>query len=290
MSGDGTSAESFGVEGKVIVITGASSGIGRAAAIELARQGATIAVVGRDPRRTEEVAALVGGEVFLADFARLDEVAGLAPRLLQRYERIDAIANNAGGLISRRTITADGFELTLQLNHLAPFLLTRLLLPCLIASEARVVSTASIAHLLGSIRPGSLAKIPRPYAGGWRAYGSSKLATMLFTKELARRTAGTGLTAYCLHPGYVSTGFGADSGLMKIAMLLSPTGFGITADSGAQPLVSLLATDVVPAPSGSYFDRFRPDGRRRRSAADPELAASLWLESENLLRRWLPPS
>ena len=202
---------------KTAVITGASSGIGANAAGRLAAAGWDVAVVGRNPERTKSVAAAVGGTAFVADFDRLDEVRQLAASLTQRYERIDVLANNAGGLIPRRGVSADGHERTLQHNHLAPFLLTNLLLPTLERSRARVIGTASVANTFGSLRLDDLDWRRRPWFGGWQAYGTSKIATILFAQELARRT---GLAAYSFHPGYVTTSFGADSALVRFGNLV----------------------------------------------------------------------
>jgi NAD(P)-dependent dehydrogenase (short-subunit alcohol dehydrogenase family) len=273
---------------KTIVITGASSGLGRAAAVELARQGARIAVVGRNPERTRAVASAVSGEAFLADFASFDSVRALADSLLARYETIDVLANNAGGLVAKRLTTVDGHEQTIQVNHLSPFLLTGLLLPRLLATAAagerpvRVVSTASVANRWGDLRLSDLDWRGRAWGGGWRAYGSAKIATILFTRELARRTSGTGVEAYAFHPGFVTTGFGADSPVMKLGALFGNGGLGLTPEAGAQPLVELASAPLVASPSGSYFDRLKPDGRRNRQARDDELAAQLWTLSQRL--------
>jgi NAD(P)-dependent dehydrogenase (short-subunit alcohol dehydrogenase family) len=265
---------------RTIVITGASAGIGAAAAARLAGEGWEVAVVGRNRERTTRVAASIGGTPFVADFDRLDEVRALAAKLLEHYPRIDVLANNAGGLISARGLTADGHERTLQHNHLAPFLLTNLLRERLVASEARVVNTASLMNLVGNVRLDDMEWEKRPWLGGWRAYGTSKLATILFTKELARRT---GLAAYSFHPGYVSTGFAADDRLMRISQAIRPGGFGIPVEQGAEPLVLLATGAGSPAPSGTYFDQLKPDGAARRQADDVDLAAGLWIKSGQLV-------
>jgi NAD(P)-dependent dehydrogenase (short-subunit alcohol dehydrogenase family) len=272
---------------KTIVITGASSGIGRAAATELAGRGARVAVVGRNPQRTETVASSIGGEAFIADFASFDDVKALAEALLARYDSIDVLANNAGGLVSRRTETGDGHEQTVQVNHLSPFLLTSLLLPRLVETASadrpvRVISTSSAANRLGQLRLDDLDWRRRRWMGGWRAYGSAKVATILFTRELARRTAGTGIQAYAFHPGFVTTGFGADSRLMKLAGAIGYGGYGLTPEAGAAPLVELASADKIAAPSGTYFDRFRANGAAARQSTDDALASGLWTLSERL--------
>lgn len=264
------------MSGKVVVLTGASSGIGRQAAIELAARGASIAVVGRDRSRTDAVAREVGGRAFLADFDRLDDVRNLADALLSGFDRIDVLANNAGGLVPRRAMTVDGHERTFQSNHLAPFLLTNLLLPRLLESGARVISTASVANRWARLRLDDLDWAKRIWAGGWPAYGTSKLETILFIEELARRTAGTGLSAFSFHPGLVATRFGHGSALMRIVALASGGHYGISAEAGAVPLIELASTPDVGAPSGTYFDTLTPDGRRHGLAGNADLAHRLW--------------
>jgi NAD(P)-dependent dehydrogenase (short-subunit alcohol dehydrogenase family) len=265
---------------KVAVITGASSGIGASAAGSLAAAGWQVAVVGRNPARTREVAEAVGGTPFVADYDRLDDVRALAVSLAERYGRIDVLANNAGGLVHGRGESADGFERTIQHNHLAPFLLTNLLLPCL-DPGARVISTASVANTFGHLRLDDLEFRKRPWQGGWRAYGTSKIATIVFTRELARRTE---LDAYAYHPGYVATSFGAESRLVKFANLFSRGGtMGVSAEQGATPLVHLATIERVDAPNGTYFDGFKANGRVHRSAAAPGVGEALWAESARMV-------
>jgi NAD(P)-dependent dehydrogenase (short-subunit alcohol dehydrogenase family) len=269
--------------GRTIVITGASSGIGRAAAIALARRGATIGVVGRDPERTRAVAAEVGGQSFIADFDRLDDVRHLARALLTAYPHIDVLANNAGGLVSERGMSSDGHERTFQHNYLAPFLLTQLMLERLIESGGRVISTSSAANLFGSLDLNDLDWTSRRYAGGWRAYGTSKLETNLFIRQLARRTAGTGLTAFSFHPGTVATEFGSNSTSIKLSQRLGRDILRSSPEKGAAPLVHLAAAEAVDSPSGTYFDRFKPRGWERRIAGSEATAKSLWEISERLV-------
>ena len=277
MSGSTTMA------GKTVVITGASSGIGREAAIALAAEGASIAVVGRNRERTEAVASTVGGRAFIADFDRLSDVRQLADSLLTAYDTIDVLANNAGGLVSKRIPTADGHESTFQSNHLAPFLLTNLLLPRLVESRARVISTASTANMMGRLRLDDLEWSKRPWFGGWQAYGTSKVETILFIRELARRTAGTGLTAYSFHPGVVRTSFGSDSPMMKLVSLTTGGSYGISVEAGAVPLIQLASAADVGAPSGTYFDMLQPNGPCSRQSKDMALARSLWHASLDLV-------
>lgn len=258
--------------GPTIVITGASSGIGREAAIALAARGAHIAVVGRDPDRVRSVARETGGTPFVADFDRLDDVRELGAALLAGFDRIDVLANNAGGLVPRRSLTVDGHERTIQSNHLAPFLLTNLLLPRLLISGGRIVSTSSVLNRRSALRLDDLNWARRPWLGGWGAYGTSKLATILFTEELARRTP---LAAYSFHPGLVATRFGHGSPLMSVLAAVSGGRYGLTAEAGAVPLVQLAGADIEVA-SGTYFDTLTPDGRRHRLSGDPVIARDLW--------------
>lgn len=276
--------------GKTMVITGASSGLGRAAAVNLASRGAELAVVGRNPERTTAVAASVGGTAFLADFDRLDDVRRLASELLDRYDRIDVLANNAGGLVRARAITQDGFERTFQSNYLATFLLTALLAPILKSSGGRVISTASVANRWGVLDLDDLNFEHKAWLGGWPAYGTSKLETILFTEELAKRT---GLEAYSFHPGYVATGFGADMPLIRFASAVSRGRVGLRPEQGAAPLVYLasvpnvgvanVSAPNVGVPSGTYFDRLKPHGRVRKLAHRAESASLLWEKSSELV-------
>lgn len=263
-----------------IVITGASSGIGAIAARRLAEQGHTVAVVGRNPERTAAVAAAIGADHFLVDYDSLASVRSLAATLLEAYPRIDVLLNNAGGLVSPRGITADGNEKTLQHNHLAPFLLTSLLRERLEASQGRVVGTSSIMNRVGRLRLDDLQWEKRAWRGGWVAYGTSKLATILFMRELAKRSS---LQAYAVHPGYVATQFGTDSPLIRLSTALRSGGFGIPAEEGAVPLIRLATDEDVPGANGGYFDRLKPNGATTRQGRDDALAAALWERTAELV-------
>jgi NAD(P)-dependent dehydrogenase (short-subunit alcohol dehydrogenase family) len=272
------------MEGRTVVLSGASSGIGRAAARELALLGADVAVVGRNPERTRAVAEDTGGRAFLVDYDRLDSVRELAAALLAAYPAIHVLANNAGGM-AERSETPDGHDLTFQRNHLAGFLLTTLLLDRLKATAAaapegsvRIVQTSSSAARMGRVRLDDLENRKGPWLAGWRAYGTGKLENILFTRELARRLGGTGVSAYAFHPGFVATSFGGDGPLMTLGKrtALSP-------EQGAQPLVRLAAAAVVPAPSGNFFDRMTAPGRTVPQADDADLARRLWEASARLV-------
>ncbi len=265
---------------KVAVITGASSGIGANAAGRLAAAGWDVAVVGRNPERTRAVAEAVGGTAFLADYDRLDEVRGLAASLAKRYETIDVLANNAGGLVHKRGLSADGIERTIQHNHLAPFLLTRLLWPLLEAGQARVIGTASVANTFGNLRLDDLQWAKRPWFGGWQAYGTSKIATILFGQSLAAR----GLEAYSFHPGWVATAFGGQVPLVRLGNNLARRGrLAISPEEGAAPLVHLATVEDVGVANGAYFDRMTPYGRINASARKPGVGDDLWDVSSELV-------
>ena len=203
------------MNGKVCVVTGATSGIGKATATALARQGAQVVLVGRDRGRSEATAAELAKvaasppQVEIADLSSMAQVRALADRL-NAMDRIDVLINNAGFVAGRRGTTEDGFEEVFAVNHLAPFLLTNLLLGKLTASApARVITVTSDAHTAAKLDLDDLQLEHR--WDSWRSYSNSKLANILFTRELARRTAGTGVTANCAHPGVVRSGFGRDA-------------------------------------------------------------------------------
>lgn len=251
---------------RVAVITGASSGIGREAAIELARRDWAIAVVGRDPRRTDDVAALVGGEPFVADFDDLQQVADLADTLTSRYDTINALVNNAGGIVATRQSSADGFEVTWQRNVLAPTLLTEKLAPTLVASGGRVVHTTSMIHRSATLRLDDLNWETRRYGAGWRAYAEAKLGVILYARYV---TNNWGIGSFPVHPGYVATGFGPGTKSSK-AVLWATRGLQISVASGAAPLVHLVDTPELGVPSGTYFDGLIPLGKEHPRAKDPD--------------------
>ena len=222
--------------------------------------------------------AVLGGRLVRIDRSHLTEATSLATRdlladrLLDRYPTIDVVANNAGGLVSDHELTSDGHERILQSNHLAPFLLTRLLLPRLQESGGRVVSTASVANMFGHVRLDDLNWTKRAWLGGWRQYGTSKIETILFVRELARRT---GLEAFSFHPGIVKTSFGSSSPMWRMANVLSNGNYGISAHAGAVPLIQLSGPSSVSVENGTYFDQLKPHGRLHRHAQDDLLAEAL---------------
>jgi NAD(P)-dependent dehydrogenase (short-subunit alcohol dehydrogenase family) len=262
------------VEDLTVVVTGASSGVGLAAAREFARSGARVVMVGRDPGRltaaVDQVRAMGGRapDSFRADFTRLDEVRALASHLIDRYPRIDVLANNAGGIVSAYAPTVDGFETTIQANHLAPFLLTNLLRERL--RGGRIVNTASDAHRKGTVDPDDLTGRAGRYSK-WDAYGASKAANILFAAEAGRRWPDVLSTSY--HPGVVRSRFGADSPVMAAFYKMAP--FLTTPENGADTLVWLATAPAAEITQGGYYAK-RQLRRPAAKAADPQLAARLW--------------
>jgi NAD(P)-dependent dehydrogenase (short-subunit alcohol dehydrogenase family) len=266
----------------LVLLTGATRGIGAAAAVQLARRGAELALVGRDPARLAETAAAAraaGARVteHVADLERMAEVRRLAAEVLDRHERIDVLANNAGAMFTERRVTEDGFERTFALNHLAPFLLTNLLLERLEASRARVVTTASDAHTGGALDFDDLQseRSFRPM----RTYGTTKLCNILFTRELARRSS---VVANCFHPGVVRTGFGKNDGLLFRLGLTVAGPFLRSPDRGARSLVWLALSDEGGRIDGQYVvdEKVRTPSA---AAQDDNVAEELWRRSEALV-------
>jgi NAD(P)-dependent dehydrogenase (short-subunit alcohol dehydrogenase family) len=254
----------------IIVLTGASSGIGRAAARALADQGHELAIVGRNPFRTAEVAREVGGTAFLADFDKLSDVRQLAHELLAAYPRIDALGNNAGGILAHREFTADKVERTWQSNVLAPFVLTQALLPRLVESSARVVFTSSAANRAGAVDVTNVNRDGKAWVRGFGAYGAAKRADAMLARELARREPTLHVNSF--HPGGVATGFAglnASPFAPIVARVLR------TPEQGAAQLIALL-TGELDAPNGSYVDGRRRDRGLAAQALDPAECRKLW--------------
>ncbi|MGK9146130.1 SDR family NAD(P)-dependent oxidoreductase [Plantibacter flavus] len=273
---------------RVIVLTGASDGIGAAAAKAFTDAGEQVVVVGRSASKTASVAERIGARAFVCDFAELAQVRLLAAQLLEHYPRIDVLANNAGGIFgAERRLTADGHEQTFQVNYLAPFLLTTLLIDRLLESDATVVNTSSVANrLFGKLDLAGLDDLDgeRSYSPT-RAYGDAKLAQILFTRELARRYGAQGLSAAAFHPGVISTNFSnSPDGAMR---LLYATPFGRrllnTPEEGADTLFWLAESQPgIDWTSGGYFAKRKP-ARMNRRATDTALAAALWDRTEAML-------
>jgi NAD(P)-dependent dehydrogenase (short-subunit alcohol dehydrogenase family) len=275
------------VRPKTIVITGASDGIGAAAARQLADADHRLIIVGRSPEKTSAVAAETGATHFVADFARLDEVRELAAQIAAEVgeDGIDVLANNAGGIFGDQTPTVDGFEKTLQVNHLAPFLLTNLLLPQLLRSGAAVINTSSVAHrLFGHIDIDDLDNRGKYSAN--KAYGDAKLANVLFTKSLHTKFHAEGLRAVAFHPGTVSTNFASESSSIMRLVYRTPLRrlLLISAERGGANLRWFI--DGVPDEtwfSGAYYDERVLSNRVNPQTEDAALAEALWQRSAELV-------
>jgi NAD(P)-dependent dehydrogenase (short-subunit alcohol dehydrogenase family) len=278
------------MRGRICLITGATSGIGRVAARVLSRGGANLLIVGRDPGRSAATLAElkeVGGggpvEVLHGDLSSQSSVHTVARNVRLRTDRLHVLINNAGVICRTRRLTVDGIETTLAINHLAPFLLTGLLEDLLVAgSPARVITVASGAHRVGRIDFDDL-QGERRYRG-FRAYAQSKLANILFTYELARRLEGRGVTANCLHPGAVDTRLWRESrGLLRLAIRAARP-FFLTAEQGAAGIIHLASSAAVEGVSGRYFAKLR-EVRSSRASYDSAVAVRLWELSASLAPR-----
>ncbi len=281
-----TSADDTSMQGTVVVLTGASSGIGAAGARELADRGATVAVVGRNEARTRDVALQCGPKAtaFVADFASLASVQTLGASLLEKYPNIDVLINNAGFIAGRFERTVDGIESTMAVNHVAPFLLTQLLSDRLRTNPSgRVITTSSVAHASARLHVEDL-----DGERSWRAfkaYSQSKLANVLFTRELARRWPGVAVN--CFHPGVVDSGFGNSNPLLKLFMpvvrlvLIGP-------EKGARTMVQLASSTATGANAvtGEYWVRGKVS-KTSNAGNDMAVAARLWERTEELVAPFL---
>jgi retinol dehydrogenase-14 len=282
-------SENGGMEGKVVLITGGTSGIGRAAATALAAMGAEVAVTGRSRQRgeaaVEEIRDTSGNErvsLMLADLAVQTEVRGLAEEFRERYDRLDVLVNNAGIIQSKRTETPDGLELTLAVNHLAPFLLTNLLLDLLKESApSRIITVSSEARRGAQIDFEDLQSERRYRA--FKVYGMTKLANILFTYELAERLEGTGVVANCLHPGGVNTNFGTNNRSFGTLLFRAFKPFMRTPEQGADTIVYL----AISPEAGKMTGRYLTDRKVVASFNEPHDEATqkrLWEVSEKLTK------
>jgi NAD(P)-dependent dehydrogenase (short-subunit alcohol dehydrogenase family) len=274
------------MNGKTCIVTGASSGIGKEAAVALARAGARVAIVCRTPDRGQDALAEIrrrsGGDValFVADLGAQRAIRALAAQLATALPRVDVLVNNAGLILDRRVLTEDGLETTFAVNHIGYFLLTRLLEPTLLAgAPARIVNVASRAHHGATIRFDDLMGA-RGY-DGWKAYGQSKLANIVFTYELARRLAGSGVTVNCLHPGVIGSNFGsAGPSMIRVGMRLARP-FMKSPARGADTVTYLACSPEVEGVSGKYFVN-RREARSNAESYQPAVATRLWKVSEEL--------
>jgi NAD(P)-dependent dehydrogenase (short-subunit alcohol dehydrogenase family) len=271
---------------KVIVITGASDGIGAVAAKKLHELGATVVVIGRSPEKTKQVAESIDSTYYTADFARLDDVRSLAAKLRQDFPKIDVLINNAGGIFGNRELTIDGHEKTLQVNHLAPFLLTTLLIDILTSSKATIINTSSIANeRFGNLDVNDI-ELEKGFTAN-RAYGNAKLANILFTRELHRRFNAQGITAAAVHPGIVGTNFANDTKSIMRFLYQTPLfkPFLDTPQQGAGPLVWLATTKSgTDWQSGQYYNKKKIGSVNKRSS-DERTAELLWDYSIKAIRR-----
>jgi retinol dehydrogenase 12 len=275
--------------GKVFLLTGATEGIGKAAAHAFARRGATLVVVGRTPGKTarvkEEIVAAGGPgpvETIVGDLSLLAEIRRVAAEFKARHDRLDVLVNNAGAVFDRQQVTAEGIEMTFALNHLSYFLLTHEVRGLLEKTPgARVVSTSSAAHRMGNFDFDDLVKREKAY-GGFHVYGASKLCNILFTRELARRLEPAGVTANCFHPGMVRTGFALNGrGFTYLMVKTSYWLIARTPEKGAETLVWLAASPEAAAKSGDYYSNCRV-ARTSKMARDDAMAARLWSLSERI--------
>jgi NAD(P)-dependent dehydrogenase (short-subunit alcohol dehydrogenase family) len=281
------------MKGKTVLITGGTGGIGKATTIGLAAMGARVGITGRDPARAQAAAADIRAQsgnpavdVFVADMSSQAQVRQLAGEVLTGYPAIDVLINNVGGFWAHRHLTEDGLEHTFALNHLAPFLLTNLLLDRLKANVARVVTVSSGAQAMGRIDFDDL-QGERKYSGQ-RAYNQSKLANVMFTYELARRLEGTGVTANVLHPGVVRTNFGVeDQSAFFAVMSRVVRPFMKSPAQGAATPIYLASSPEVEGVTGKYFAN-RKAKRSNKSSYDTGAAARLWRVSAELVKERQP--
>ena len=270
--------------GRTVLVTGASDGIGAEAARVLAARGATVHVTGRSAEKLKPVAEAVGTEPLVADFSRLDDVRRLAEQVAERAPRIDVLLNNAGGTFAPAKRTHDGHEPNFQVNHLAPFLLTHLLRPQLVAAgSSLVVNTSSIGNLMGKIVLDDL-DYERRRAIEFPAYGTGKLMNIVFTRGITQRWSDDGVVSVAVHPGPVGSAFGRDSWFVGL-LYRSPLKrlATISVPDGAAPLVALAEAGPAAEVNGRYYSRFHADGRESRQASDQAIIDGLWERSAALV-------
>jgi NAD(P)-dependent dehydrogenase (short-subunit alcohol dehydrogenase family) len=275
------------MNGKIVLITGATSGIGKETALGLAKMGATVVLVGRSREKLDRVAGSIASatgnrtiDTMVCDLTSMESVRKLASDFKHKYQRLDVLINNAGEIVSERRTTVDGFEYTLALDHLSHFLLTMLLVNLIEASApARIINVSSSAHSLGRIDFEDLMG-EKKYTP-MKAYGQAKLANLLFTYELARRLAGTGVTANAVHPGAVRTNFGKGmKGRWRIFLWLGSP-FLIDAERGAETSIFVASSPEVSGITGKYFVKKKEKMSSKRSH-DQTGAKRLWEVSSKL--------
>jgi len=275
------------MSGRRCLVTGANSGMGRVTAAALARQGAEVVALCRSRDKAQATCEAIAAETgrsslapLAADLGSQAQIRAVADEFRGRYDRLDVLVNNAGLLAGERTLSEDGIELTFAVNHLGTFLLTRLLRePLERAPAARVVTVASDVHRLARFDPDNL-QLERGY-GGYKAYCLSKLANILFTFELARRLAGTRVTANCLHPGLVASNFGSGAKPWFRALMSVSRPFLVSPEKGAETAIHLASSPEVEGVTGRYFKNKRI-AEPSRAARDEAAARELWAISERL--------
>ena len=275
------------MKGKTVVVTGGTSGIGEVAAVALAKLGARIVLVARDNSRGDATLARlrrsapdIAHSVHFADLLRLAEMKRVAAEIADREPRIDVLINNAGALFATRQLTEDGLERTFALNHMAYFVMAAGLRERLVASgPARIINTASAAHQGATLDFNDLQSAKS--FGARKAYGQSKLCNILFTRELARRLQGTRVTANCLHPGFVATRFGDQSGGLMSPLIRLAKFFAISPAKGAETIIHLASSPDVAEATGQYFYKSAP-AIPSSAAQDDRSASLLWQRSAAL--------
>ncbi len=275
---------------KIMIVTGATGGIGLITARELAATGAKVVLVGRSAARLADAVALITQQTpnaqldtIQADLSSQAEVCAVADTIKQRYDHIDVLINNAGAYYTTHQLSVDGIEMTWALNHMAPFLLTTQLLDLLRASApARIITVASAAHQGATIDFDDLEGKKR--FSGWKAYGQSKLANIMFTYELANRLLESDVTANCLHPGFVATGFAQNNaGWFAKFFAVMQRYMAITPEQGAETSIFLARSDSVVTTTGRYFDKCKPVPSSKVSY-DVTTQRRLWQLSQNMVK------
>lgn len=278
------------MNGKTVVITGATSGIGETAALALARQGARIVFTARDRTRADALMAKLArananaAHAFhIADLSTIASTRAVGAAIAAAEPKIDVLANNAGALFVSRGETADGLERTFAVNHMAYFVLTEALLANLKATTgARIVSTASEAHRVAPLDFDDL-QSQKSYSS-FGAYGRSKLCNIYFTQELSRRLEGSGVTAHCFHPGFVASNFATNNGILAKGVMAAAKFVALSPEKGADTLVWLASSPNAPSAGGGYYDR-RKQGALAPFANDRQAAEKLWRVSEQIAAR-----
>lgn len=276
------------MSGKICLITGSNSGIGKETARELARLGAHVIMVARSRERGEEarddIIESTGNrnvDLFIADLSVMREIVNLATRLKEKYKKLDVLVNNAGGINQDRILTEEGNELTLAVNHLAPFLLSHELLPLLGCSgEARIVNVSSGAHQLGKV---NLEDFQNTNYGSLRAYGTAKLLNIMFTYGLARRLEGSHISVNVLHPGFVNTGFGkSNASRSRIMMMKLFSRIAKSPEKGSETSIYLASSHEVIDITGRYFAN-SSEKRSSKTSYDKGLQEAIWKKTEEVL-------